>query len=49
MLMDPIDRPFRSREEVEMEEALEAQYHALAIAELLEAIAAERQLDRAAA
>lgn len=49
MLKKPIDRPFRSREEIEMEQALEAQYRELAITELREAIATDEAADRAAA
>lgn len=49
MLKNPIDRPFRSREEIEMEQALEAQYHELAIIELREALARDQEAEQAAA
>lgn len=41
MIKNPIDRPFRSREEVESEQALVAQYRELGNAELLATLAAE--------
>ncbi|MCW5695845.1 MAG: hypothetical protein KIS96_03810 [Bauldia sp.] len=34
----PIDRPFRSREEVEMEQALREQYRQIAIEDVVEAL-----------
>jgi len=37
MLKNPIDRPFRSKEELELEQALVAQYRELGNAELLAA------------
>ncbi len=46
MLKDPIDRPFRSREELEREQALEAQYRALGNSELLAALQPEAEAER---
>jgi hypothetical protein len=43
MLRNPIDRPFRSREDVEMEQALVAQYRELGNAELLAAVAEKQR------
>jgi hypothetical protein len=43
MLRNPIDRPFRSREEAEMEQALVAQYRELGNAELLAAVAEKQR------
>ena len=38
MYKNPIDQPFRSKEDLEQEQALVAQYRALGNAELLEAV-----------
>ena len=45
MLKGPIDRPFRSREELEMERALEAQYRELGNSELLAAMQSEAEAE----
>ena len=45
MIKNPIDRPFRSREDVELEQALVAQYRELGNAELLATVAAEPNAD----
>jgi hypothetical protein len=45
MMKNPIDQPFRSREELELEEALVAQYRELGNPELREAVAATHRHD----
>ncbi len=45
MNRNPIDRPFRSREEVESEQALVAQYRELGNAELLATQTAETRAE----
>ena len=45
MMKNPIDRPFRSREDVAMEQALVAQYRQIGNSELLAAIASEVDAD----
>lgn len=39
MMMNPIDQPFRSREEIELEAALVAHYRQIGNSELLDTIA----------
>ena len=41
----PIDRPFRSREELEMERALRDQYRRIGIADVVEALPATQTID----
>ncbi len=45
MMKNPIDRPFRSKVELEMEQALVAQYRELGNPELREAVAAVHRTD----
>ncbi len=45
MMKNPIDRPFRSKEELELEQALVSQYRQLGNPELREAVAATHRSD----
>lgn len=45
MMKNPIDRPFRSKEDIELEQALVSQYRELGNAELREAIAPSYRAD----
>ena len=47
MIKNPIDRPFRSREEMESEQALVAQYRQIGNAELLAAYEYDARSERA--
>lgn len=49
MLKNPIDRPFRSREEIEREQALEAQYREVGISELRVVLGPDLQPDHTVA
>ena len=49
MFKNPIDGPFRSREEIELEQALADQYRKLGNAELLATMSIHQNEDRAAA
>ena len=45
MMKNPIDRPFRSREEIAMEQALVSHYRQIGNPELLAAVASEVDAD----